>query len=323
MTFFISDGYRKKAKDAGDERQQFDYWHDIVCDEFVQLDCESLPYSENSPFEAELRGGAALSSMKFAEVIANPHKVTRSKNQIARATEDEFLISFQLSAQCIIRQNGREAVLTPGTFALYDSTQPYALSFKEQFHQLVVQMPKAVLGQHLANAEQYTAIQMCGRAGLGFVLRNFVLSLAAELQQLEHSSEDLSENVLHMMAMAFSSSVMLEQVGNNSLVKDSLKQRVYRFIELNLCNPDVSNQMIADSQGISLRYLNKLFSEESESVHALILEKRLSKSLALMQDPAYSGHSIEKIAYSVGFSSAAHFSRSFKKRFGYSPSQVR
>lgn len=323
MNFFLSDGYHKKAEDAGNKSQQFSYWQDIVCNEFVQLDCENLSGTDKPTFDAELRGGSALSSMKFAEVIANPQKVTRSKKQIARSTEEEFLISFQLSSQCIIRQNGRETLLIPGTFALYDSTQPYTLSFKERFHQMVIQMPKAVLGQHLANAEQYTAIQMCGRVGLGAVLSNFVLSLAKEMGQLKHTSDELSDNMLHMMAMAFSSSVMLEQVNNNSLVKESLKQRIYRYIELNLCNPEISNQMIADAQGISLRYLNKLFSEEIDSVHALILEKRLSKSLTLMQDPAYSGHSIEKIAYSVGFSSSAHFSRSFKKRFGYSPSQAR
>jgi AraC-like DNA-binding protein len=323
MTFFISDGYQKKATDAKNELQQFSYWHDIVCDEFVQLDCENLNSTQNMPFSAELRGGTALSSMKFSEVIANSHKVIRTKKQISHSTDEDFLISFQLAAQGVIRQNGREAILTPGTFALYDSTQPYALSFKDQFHQLVVQMPKTVLRQHLANPEQYTAIPMSGRAGLGAVITNFVLSLAKEIGQLTQASEELSDNMLHLMAMAFSSSVMLEKIGNDSLVKDSIKQRVYRYIELNLCNPDISNQMIADAQGISIRYLNKLFSEESESVHALVLEKRLNKSLSMIKNPAYTGHSIESIAYNMGFSSAAHFSRSFKKHFGFNPSEAR
>lgn len=331
MTFFISDGYQKKIqenhqdpqKNGKHEIKKFSYWHDIVCEEFVQLDCEKLTNAQSDPFEAELRGGTGLSSMKFAEVVASPHKIVRTKKHISHSTEDDFLISFQLSSEGIVRQNGREAILMPGSFALYDSTQPYTLSFKDQFHQLVVQMPKEVLRQHLSNPEQYTAIEMCGRAGLGAVITNFVLSLAKEMGQLTPKSEELSDNMLHIMAMAFSSSVMLDKIGNDSLVKHSIKQRVYRYIELNLYNPDISNQMIADAQGISLRYLNKLFSKESDSVHALILEKRLNKSLSMIKNPAYSGHSIESIAYSMGFSSGAHFSRSFKKRFGFNPSQAR
>lgn len=323
MAFFISDGYRKQAKDSGEEKRNFDYWNDIICDQFVKLDCESELTHDNDQFNAELRGGGALSSLRFAEVMADPHRVNRSKQQISRATEEDFLISFQLAQQGIVRQNGREAILTPGTFAMYDSTQPYTLSFKENFHQLIVQMPKNVLSQHLMNPEQYTAIQMSGREGLGAVLTNFILSLAKELGHINQTSDELSDNLINMIAMAFSSSVMLEQVGKNSVVKESIKQRVLRYIEMNMCNPEINNQLIADSQGISVRYLNKLFEEQSDSVHVLLLEKRLQRSFNLLQDPAYQGHSIEMIAFNVGFSSAAHFSRCFKKRFGQSPSQFR
>jgi len=324
MTFFISDGYRKRADDCGESSRNFDYWSDIVCDEFVKLDCEqSSSFDNKQPFSAELRGGSALSLLRFAEVVANPHRVKRSKNQISRSTEEDFLISFQLAQQGIVRQNGREAILTPGTFVMYDSTQPYSLSFKENFHQLIVQMPKTVLSKHLLHPEQYTAIQMSGRSGLGSVLSNFVLSLAKEMGNIKQTSDELSDNLINMIAMAFSSSVMLEQIGNNSAVKESLRQRVLRYIELNICNPEMNNQLIADSQSISVRYLNKLFEQDSESVHTLLLDKRLQMSLKLLKDPAYCGHSIEMIGYHVGFSSAAHFSRCFKKHFGQSPNQIR
>lgn len=330
MAFFISEGYCKKVEDVGDQRRHFEYWNDIVCDEFVKLDCEQFNNSSAASakssarnFQAELRGGASISGLKFAEVIADPHFVTRSKRQIGEATEADFLISFQLSRQSIIRQNGREAILNPGTFAMYDSTQPYTLSFQEKFHQLIIQMPKDVLNRHLMNPEQYTAIQMSGASGIGAVLTNFILSLAQELGNIKQTHEELSNSLMNMIAMAFSSSVMLEQVGKNSVVKESIKNRVHKYIEVNLCNPELNNQLIADSQGISPRYLNKLFEEQSDSVHSLVLEKRLCRSLKLLQDPAYKGYSIEKIAYNVGFSSGAHFSRCFKKRFGQSPSQFR
>ncbi len=54
----------------------------------------------------------------------------RSKRQIAKSTEADFLISFQIENQGLIRQNGREALLTPSSYAMYDSTQPYSLTIK-------------------------------------------------------------------------------------------------------------------------------------------------------------------------------------------------
>lgn len=320
MNFFISDGYQKSTAHISESKRQFEFWHDTICDEFVRLDCEA---QEQNRFAAELRGGVGVGTLRFAEVISDPHQAQRTRQQISKTSEADFLISFQLANQGLVRQNGREAILTPGSFALYDSTQPYTLSFKDNFHQFIVQMPKDVLGQHLMNPEQYTAIAMQGSSGLGAILTNFILSLAQEAKHLSQSSNELSGNLVNMIAMALSSSVMLEQVGEHSVVQDSVIKRVHRYIEMNLSNSNLSNQSIADAQGISTRYLNKLFKEEAQSVHGLVLEKRLQRGLAYLQDPAYQGHSIESIAYNIGFTSAAHFSRCFKKRFGQNPSSVR
>ena len=319
MSFLISDGYKKNTTDLKVE-ERFDYWREIICDEFVKLDCESIA---DGDFIGELRGGVAVGNLQFSEVMSNPQLVERSKSQISKSTEADFLISFQIEKRGLVSQNGREALLTPGSFALYDSTQPYTLTFNERFHQLIVQMPKDVLSRHLMNPEQYTAIPISGQTGLGAVLRNFIFSLAKELRNVQQAPVELSENLVNMIAMAFSSSVMLDQIGDNSIVRDSLKRRILQYIENNLCNSELSNQQVAEAQNISTRYLHKLFQGETETIHSLILNKRLEKSAMLLKDPAYAGHSIERVAYSVGFSSPAHFSRAFKKHFGQSPSECR
>jgi len=319
MAFLITDGYQKSTVELA-EHERFDYWREIICDEFVKLDCE-----KGSPmnFRGELRGGVGVANLRFSEVLSGPQLVVRSKRQVAKSTEEDFLISFQLANQGLVRQAGREAILKPGSFALYDSTQPYSLTFEEKFHQFVVQMPKKILARHLMNPEQYTAIPISGRSGLGAVLTNFIFSLVGELHNLQQAPDELSDNLVNMIAMAFSSSVMLEQVSDNSVVTESLKRRIRHYIDNNLCNPELSNIHIAEAQGISVRYLHKLFQDEAETIHSLILNKRLEKGYKYLTDPAYSGHSIEKIAYALGFSSPGHFSRSFKKHYNASPSQIR
>ncbi|MDE0061641.1 MAG: helix-turn-helix domain-containing protein [Gammaproteobacteria bacterium] len=319
MTSYLLEGCYRKGTSGLDEKDRIDYWRDIICDEFVKLDCGKMA----SNFRGELRGGASVGDLQFAEVVADPQFVERSKRQIAKFAESDFLISFQLEERGLVRQNGREALLTPGSFALYDSTQPYSLTFEQRFHQLVVQMPKEVLSRHLMNPEQYTAVPISGKSGLGAVLTDFIFSLARELHHVHTAPDELSENLVDMIAIAFSSSVMLNQVGNHSIVRESLKRRIRQYIDNNLCNPDLSNLRIAAAQNISVRYLHKLFDDEEETVHAIILNKRLERARGLLNDRAYAGHSIERIAYSTGFVSAAHFSRAFKKRYGVCPSDVR
>lgn len=319
MSFIVLDGYQKNTDDLP-VKERFDYWSEAVCDEFVSLDC-SQPI--RGDFNGEIRGGIGMPNLRFSEIIADPQMVKRSKRQIARSTESDFLISFQLANQGVLRQSGREAILNPGQFVLYDSTQPYSLSFSEHFHQFVVQMPQDVLSRHLVKPEQYTAIPIAGNLGLGSVLTSFIFSLVREINAEQQVPAELSDNLVNMIALAFSASVKLEQLGDQSVIRCSLKQRIGQYIDNNLRDPQLNNQRIADAQGISLRYLHKLYQGEEETLHSIVLHRRLDQAKQLLLDPNHQGNNIEQIAYNLGFSSAPHFSRSFKKHFGASPSDYR
>ena len=56
------------------------------------------------------------------------------------------------------------------------------------------------------------------------------------------------------------------------------------------------------------------------SVYRFLLQERLRKSKMLIQ---HTDHSIKTIAYQTGFKSIPHFSRVFKKTFGYTPTALR
>ena len=56
------------------------------------------------------------------------------------------------------------------------------------------------------------------------------------------------------------------------------------------------------------------------TVHRFLMEERLRKSKMMIQ---FSDQSLKSIAQMTGFKSISHFSRTFKKRFGYTPSDLR
>ena len=56
------------------------------------------------------------------------------------------------------------------------------------------------------------------------------------------------------------------------------------------------------------------------SVYRFLKEERMRKSKMMIQ---YSGQSLKTSAQMTGFKSMAHFSRTFKKRYGYTPSELR
>lgn len=56
------------------------------------------------------------------------------------------------------------------------------------------------------------------------------------------------------------------------------------------------------------------------TVHGFLREERLRKSKMIIQ---FTDQSLKSIAHMTGFKSIAHFSRTFKKRYGYAPSDLR
>ena len=55
-------------------------------------------------------------------------------------------------------QDGRETVIHPGEFALYDTTRPYELKFNHAFTQTIFKVPREMLQRRLGATETLTAM---------------------------------------------------------------------------------------------------------------------------------------------------------------------
>ena len=108
---------------------------------------------------------------------------------------------------------------------------------------------------------------------------------------------------------------------NNRDVSSALGKSIRRYIERHLSDP-ISPQELATTFRISRSQIYRIF-EPDEGVTRYIWERRMLRSLRMLSQPVFSHLAIGAIAFECGFSSESHFSRSFKSRFGHSPSQLR
>ena len=78
---------------------------------------------------------------------------------------------------------------------------------------------------------------------------------------------------------------------------------------------------IARRVGSAPHHLSRVFQRETRtSIHGRLLELRLKRALEILRD---GDQDLARLAVDLGFSSHSHFSRSFKKAFGVSPSDYR
>lgn len=136
---------------------------------------------------------------------------------------------------------------------------------------------------------------------------------AADLPQVVRTTRDM---ILTCLSASVEQSGPAETQGNLALM-----ERVRRFVRNNLNSPDLTSDILCRELGISRTRLYKLF-EPSGGVHHYIQKRRLLSAHASLSNSA-NREQIGEIASSVGFTSAAHFSRAFSNEFGYSPRTAR
>ena len=303
-----------------DEKEQLEYWIDMICDEFVQLDCTT---EKRKDFKGKLRG-TEFDKIRVSEVSADPQDVIRSRKQIAKSAESEFLLSLQLEDVGFVNQDGRIAELHPGDFALYDSTRPYQLHFDRPFRQIVLQIPYDYLAEQFVKPEIITARRVSAQTAVGALASQFIQSVAGRLDVLSIQERGVvNQHIIELIALAMGSKSSLRELDGQSIARTAMLERLKQFIEINIRHPQLSPALIAAHHQISERYQRMLFASTGTTVSRYILEQRLALCREALENTSLRDYSITQIAFSYGFNDAAHFSRKFRERYGISPKECR
>lgn len=106
-----------------------------------------------------------------------------------------------------------------------------------------------------------------------------------------------------------------------SVNKKYVVERIINYFEDHF-SEKISLDQIAENMYLSPFYISKIFkSETGDTPIRHLINIRLEKAKALLEEGDNS--SIQEIAGMVGYDDAYHFSKLFKKRYGFSPSQAR
>lgn len=296
------------------KKDRLPFWRDVVCSTFVELECNHI---DNDDVFGSM-SNKSLGDIQISALSASRQVVSRTRAKIAASDRDYFLLSLQTCGEGLLEQGGRSALLRPGDFALYDTTRPYDLRFNNQHSQLVLRLPRALVSGRLADAENCTALRIAGDTGAGRLASTFIRQLHGELDQID----PVSVTRLHASTVDLVVTALAEQGGISGLSNEAhvlLRRRVAAFIDENLGDPDLNCEMIATAHRISQRYLRKIFEVSSQTVSEMIWTRRLDQARRDLADPLLSHIAVTAIGYDVGFKDPAHFSRSFKAKFGLSP----
>jgi AraC-like DNA-binding protein len=244
-------------------------------------------------------------------------RVDRTKLDIRRDDMEYYFVVAQLTGGSTIIQNDRVVNAAAGELVLLDSTRPVTLVGVRQAQWLGLQLPRQNLVAHLGFEPQGGA---CGQGQAARILSQLALDPVGNVEPAVASADDYMRLVVYdLLGALFAPPTPL-----CSRHTDKLFMHVCGLIKDRYADPDISPREVAAETGISLRYLQKLFTARGSTCSHYISSLRLDHAAHLIERRALikTGQPLSDIAYACGFRDYTHFARGFRQRFGTTPGAV-
>ncbi|MEJ1962275.1 MAG: helix-turn-helix domain-containing protein [Gammaproteobacteria bacterium] len=231
-----------------------------------------------------------------------------------------YKLMLQISGRTVLRQTGREVVLSEGSWTLYRADLAFDLANLSRCeHRMVVLQRSELIG--IPNVDALT-VRAFGNADHSSEQLAGILDSAFDiaLKFGEAAATELAAAAVHLSRLA-----LMENSGEHwsQSSPEIMRARVLSYIERHLRDPDMSVASIAGALNCSTRYLHKSFAGEEETIAEHILNRRIERCCEDLSRAAPGRGTIAGLAYSWGFKSLSHFSKVFARRYGMSPGQRR
>lgn len=298
-----------------------DYWAAVVDRFYVNVD---LDFGDQTAFRGAL-SHCDLGRLGLTRYMATANSARRSARHVGRDATDDLFCFLPRSGRMRLRQSGREAVLEPETICLIDGGRSFDLDQPSEIDVHVARVSRSEITLRVPHLDSFTCQAIPATRGLAAIASRFVASLSCEAGRPEAGLggvTTLSTQALDLLALALCPDGR-DSVGEKSSVRAALYRRACDAIDETFPDLTLDPSSLAAALGISVRYLHTLFAARETTVGTAIRERRLAAARAALTDPRGPRRSVSEIATAVGFVSAAHFSRSYKARFGLSPTDTR
>jgi AraC family transcriptional regulator, positive regulator of tynA and feaB len=247
----------------------------------------------------------------------NAHRFERTQRDVRLDDVEFYHAVFRVVGRSTVLQNDQAVTLDVGDVVLVDSTRPATYVNDAYAQCLSLQLPRRSLMSHLGLEPQGGS---GGRRGTraGRLLFRLVLDEFKDELTSTPTSVYMQLAVYDLIGEIFAAS------DPKTVCPYTDKQfgRVCAIIKGRFADSDLGPRDVAAEAGISLRYLQKLFTQRGSTCSGFIDSLRLDHAAQLLRRRALAStrQPISEIAYVSGFNDYNYFSQKFRRRFGYAPS---
>lgn len=277
----------------------------------------SVPHETRHAFEASVRRWW-IGDLALVDCECGPCSGSRRHREIA-STDGEFVVVLiTRSGRESVMQCDAESTMSAGDAVVWESTRPARFSVWEQLSKRSMLIPSAALDEVNGRAWLSGGLILNGSAPGTRLLTGYLETLSQTLPELPAAAVCAARNAtLELLIGALRAD---GDVPASRMAHPALRAAMDRYIAAHLLSEPVTPAAVAHAHGVSVRTVNRVFNATGETVSEVVRVRRLARARG---EVASGRDSITAIAARWGFADGSHFSRSFKARYGSSPSEYR
>lgn len=299
---------------SGRGRTGVQAWFDILHDNYFPLDVKV-----GRDFRSGLLTRVDIGDMRACTLKTDPMRTERRASRTMQNERDFYVVEMPREAPVRVAQRGRENIVRPGDFTVVNGAEGYTFETVQHNEVHTLRIPCRSLRARLPSLDDWIAKTCESRQPLVALFLDFAASYGQHAHALPPAQRGrLEQQLLDLLVMAL---LGVDDTSGETSVRSAHRQRALRMIEQHFSDPALETSGVARAIGVSERYLQRIFSERQETVSAAIRNRRILEAKRLLASRAQLRLSVTQIAYSVGFSDPAYFSRVFRQTTGVSPAQ--
>ncbi|MBU4436203.1 MAG: helix-turn-helix domain-containing protein [Alphaproteobacteria bacterium] len=233
-------------------------------------------------------------------------------------------LAVLLSGDALLVTEDLAEELSPGDIAYGPTGEAAALQLETRCKLMFVRAPRVALNHRLIAPFHLRVGRLDAAKGGAHILSALLRATAESLEDLTVDQlRPVELSLMEFLAICLIERGMATSELGGAGGSTAHLQRLCQTIETLLPDPDLSLRRVADEEGVSSRYVQKLFASVDETFSHYLRTRRLERCRTDLASPQQARLSISEICFRWGFNGSAHFSRAFRDQYGLSPREYR
>jgi AraC-like DNA-binding protein len=303
--------FRMNEMPAGDS---FEAWREIVGRAVMRLEIERVK-------DRRCFGDVTLRALPGLGMSSGATTGMQFRRPRALLDSDDLIMHVSLAGG--FRGHQRDLTLAKGEAVLLPSAEPGLVSLVDECF-LIFRIPLRVMSPIVGDLDSVLGKPIPKDTEALRLLVNYAEAISQSTAPTKPDVRHLVVSHVHdLIALALGATRDAAETAKGRGLRAARLSAIETYIARHLGEANLSIQRIAARNGVTPRYVQMLFETKGTTFSEFVRDSRLLRAHRMLTDPRYLRRSIISVALEAGFQDLSYFNRTFRRRFGDTPSGVR